>query len=78
MIIFIMCACTNMESSKNDDDIEQNYIAASANHEYKLLTMVQTGVTLYVNHFVKYNSKEPCRTPSHTRYSLVLKVLNGH
>lgn len=73
-----MCACTNMESSKNDDDIEQNYIAASANHEYKLLTMVQIGVTLYVNHFVKYNLKEPCRTPSHTRYSLVLKVLNGH
>ena len=39
---------------------------------------VQTRVALYVNHFIKYSLKEPCRTSHHLGHSFVLEVLNGH
>ena len=77
MMIFIIYVFTDMEFSENDDDSEHNYIDES-DAEYKLLQMVQTGVALYVNHFIKHSLKESCRTSHHLGHSFVLEVLNGH
>ena len=77
IIIFIIYVCIDMEFLENDNNNEQNYIDEN-DAGYKWWQMVQTGVALHVNHFIKCSLKEPCRTSPHLGHSFVLEVLNIH
>ena len=51
-------------NSSNDDEFYQDVSIAC--------------VMSSVSEWLKYVDKEPCRTSSHTRYKLLMHVLNGH
>ncbi|KAK3221513.1 hypothetical protein Dsin_008538 [Dipteronia sinensis] len=63
-----------MASHDSDDDCEHDDIVDDLN----FLQVMQIGVRLYVDHFLKHIYKVPCRTSSHTRYVFVIEVVKGY